>query len=830
MTEHRPPPQQVPPEADLSDTFEATFQAAQSLFLAGWTQAARTLCAQLREGLLRIGPDLAARRSARLDRLCPPPAEAVPAAIAISLPTGLDPSDPGLPGTTLVTATRNRTDNLLAVLPSWLAQSGIDQIVIVDWSSDIPVSASLAAAGIGDPRLTLARVDHEPAWVLTWAFNLGFRLARHARILKADADIRLAPDFFAANPLGRGRFIAGNWRTAPPGQAHINGAFHCHRADLAAVQGFNEYLTRYGWDDDDLYDRLGRAGLARHDLAPGSVHHLDHDDTARLAPARDGPETGWSDLRTLPLYGIRTNRLIATLMPDWTQSRRMQPFGTTNDQTRNQLADQPAIQPGNRTGTPSAQTPVTPSPATAPLTCLRLGPAPHPVPGPMQRSAARLAAREMLSWQAGPRALELEDDDLDLLLSARRLAGTGALHVALMLAGAPLDAVAAPRHLVADLDTAALQARPEAAILLKQSLIAAAEASGRSLVLRSPDAPAPPLADLPRVPHDTPLGAATETRAEAVADHPASAVLRLTAGLGPQRASPPPAARIARTGPGRLFIDAQHGLGNRLRAIGSAAAIARATGRELVVIWQPDDHCRGQLLDLFDYTGAVLTAGFWPEAAARGATLLNYMETEPGAAKGAPLHLTEGQDAYLRSAYVIAHPASTWAADVAFLRALAPSARVLALLQTQAGTAPPIGVHIRSQGAPGTALQPCDAPENWLPESHATIQAWRGRSHPDRFIARLRSLFAADPQAHAFVAADTPEGYGALQAAFGDRIARLERNLYDRSADQLPYALADALLLARSRHFLGSPWSSFSELVLRLGPGIATHETAGQAF
>lgn len=37
----------------------------------------------------------------------------------------------------------------------------------------------------------------------------------------------------------------------------------------------------------------------------------------------------------------------------------------------------------------------------------------------------------------------------------------------------------------------------------------------------------------------------------------------------------------------RLFIDTQHGFGNRMRAIASAAAIAQASGRELVVVWQP---------------------------------------------------------------------------------------------------------------------------------------------------------------------------------------------------------------------------------------------------
>jgi hypothetical protein len=735
----------------------------------------------------------------------------------------------------VVTATRNRTENLLQALPSWLAHPQVREVVIVDWSSDVPVAASLAVAGIRDPRLRVARVEGEAAWVLTWAFNLGFRLARHGCILKADADIRLAPGFFAANPLASGQAITGNWRTAPPGQEYINGLFYIHRADLARVQGFNEHITRYGWDDDELYDRLTRAGVARTDLAPATVSHIDHDDAARLSAVPEALATGWTDLRARPIYGIRTNRLIATLMPDWKPDRRMQPFAVAGGVLR------------------------------------RSGPLPHPVPGPIRRTAERLAAREVLSWQAGPRTLELEDEAVDLLLSVRRLASIGGLQVALMLARAPLDAVVAARLLVADLDPAALQARPEAASVLKQALLQAAEASGRCLVLRSdapPGALAGPLAsgilaDLPHLPAGTDLGPAPEVDLDGAGRDATSPVLRLTAGLDLLRQMPPTALPPApaspfllatntdlpdsytgtapeagpaisptpalHSRPARLYLDAQHGLGNRLRAIGSAAAVARATGRELVVIWQPDDHCAARLSDLFAYAGPVLEED---PALPGDATRVSYMEMEAGAAKDAPLTLLPGRDAYVRSAYVLNHPASHWGADVAFLRALQPSAPVLALVQghTRAHPRPHVGVHVRMEGGPGTVLHSYDSPENWTAESHAAIRHWRGQSHHDRFIARLRPLLDANPGAQAFVAADTPASYAAFAAAFGARVTWLDRSLYDRSATQAQYALADVLLLARARHFLGSPWSSFSELVLRLSTTIEAREKAGVDF
>ena len=59
-----------------------------------------------------------------------------------------------------------------------------------------------------------------------------------------------------------------------------------------------------------------------------------------------------------------------------------------------------------------------------------------------------------------------------------------------------------------------------------------------------------------------------------------SAELFANAGAGPED-GPAPAVAAGRD---RVFIDAQHGLGNRLRAIGSAAAFAEATDRELVIV------------------------------------------------------------------------------------------------------------------------------------------------------------------------------------------------------------------------------------------------------
>lgn len=705
-----------------------------------------------------------------------------------------------LPGTALVTCCKNRNENLLRALPSWLAQDGIAQIVIVDWSSDVPVAQSLAEAGIGDPRILLARVEDEPHWVLSYAFNVGFRLARHARIVKADADIVLAPDFLARNPLAAGSFIAGNWRAAGRGQEFVNGFFMAGRADLMAIKGFNEYITTYGWDDDDLYTRLTASGLLRRDVAPGTVRHLDHDDAARLEGG-GRQVSAWAELQTLPMFKTRTNRFIATMMPGWDGWRVMVPYAVRE------------TGPGR-------------------LQLVRSEPPRHRVPDHMRATAERLAAYELLSWRASLRVFDLTPEALQLLLRRKHLSDITALHVDLMLAGADMGVVTAPRFLVADLADPVATGPVAALLALADRLAARAAELGRQLVLR---APVNDLADrlarlraaglaaivLPAHGHLSPLRDMAE---DELATDPVTPILRIEITTLPDLAAP----GLARPRD-RIFIDAQHGLGNRLRAIGSAAAIARATGREMVVVWQPDHHCDGRMSDLFDHDGAVIEESFAEEAGRQGATVLSYMEIEPGATKDAPLHLVAGRDAYVRSAFVINHPASTWDSENVLLQALRPNQAVRALM---AGVPDhrDIGLHIRMEGAPGTDTNSYDRAENWSAQSHEAINLWRGKSHYSRFLKRLEGLLAEAPEAKLFLAADLPETYAAFAQSYGPRVAWLERAVYDRSAVQLQYALADILLLARCETFLGSNWSSFSEVALRMSVTVRHHEMSGIDF
>jgi glycosyltransferase involved in cell wall biosynthesis len=199
--------------------------------------------------------------------------------------TNLSELDVGAPvaGVSIVSACMNRESNLLKVLPSWL-DSPADEIIIVDWSSTDPLWPRIAH--IPDPRLKVVRIEDETRWVLTHAFNVGLRLARHEIVFKLDADISIAKDFFKLNPVVPGAFVRGFWKQAldagKADQVYTNGSFGCRKTDLRSVGYYDERIVTYGWDDSDLYRRLHSLGLAGNLLAFDSLSHLNQAETQRL--------------------------------------------------------------------------------------------------------------------------------------------------------------------------------------------------------------------------------------------------------------------------------------------------------------------------------------------------------------------------------------------------------------------------------------------------------------------------------------------------------------------------------------------------------------------
>lgn len=706
------------------------------------------------------------------------------------------------PGISVVTCCMNRSENLLKAIASWVACPQINEIIIVDWNSTIPFGDELAAAGIHDERILIARVNDQPRWILSYAFNLGFRLASYDKILKTDADIIIRPAFFEDNELRESTFLSGDWRIAEKGQEHINGFFFIRRADLMKVKGFNEYITTYGWDDDDIYFRLEQQGFNRVRINPRGIYHIPHDDAQRV-DAVATKRSALEELRGEPFVKIMGNRFLAAAMPIWDERKYFVQFRISLEAGRY-------------------------------LELYQSEQSWYQVPAHIQKDVEYYGMCAVLSWTTDLNAYSISKENMFALLSARKLRAD-VTRMDVRLACSSLEPVNWHRHVVVlyFADRLSLAARVEFTRRMSERAntggfsvfvdaevfdeIGASATGGIQTLLPIPPgfhvfdltecAPAA-LTDLSRTFASLP---AFWTKLDA----------DQMARIGAELASAAPARRD------RLYIHVQHGLGNRLRALASATAVAQGSNRELILIWEPDNHCECLVGDLFEYEGTV-----WTSAATIDfgkVDYFTYMELEEGACKDQYIPLTKGRDVYIRSAYVLNNELSNWERENEVLRQLRPVEQVRRLLETNDCNGR-VGLHVRMEGTATTDHNSYDGAHNWLPESHEQLNQWREKSHYSRFIERIETLIRATPDLQLYLAADTPEAYHVFRERFGDRLAYLERHAFDRSKAQLIYALADAILLSRCNYLLGSTWSSFSELAQRFSTSISRIEMSGTDF
>ena len=215
----------------------------------------------------------------------------------------------------------NRNENLRKALKTWIKIKDLNEIIIVDWSSDVSVSETIA--DIKDERIKLITVKGQKRWVLSWAYNLAASLVSYDKVLKIDADVLVDSDFIKTHPLSNDCFYSGNWRIAPDeNQKHLNGQMFFLKKDFDQINGFNELVTTYGWDDCDLYERLESLGRERKDIDPKRLHHLEGTDAERTS--KQNLEESELDLE------IQKNRIFCTTIK-WSLDNQKKQWASNGD-------------------------------------------------------------------------------------------------------------------------------------------------------------------------------------------------------------------------------------------------------------------------------------------------------------------------------------------------------------------------------------------------------------------------------------------------------------------------------------------------------------------
>lgn len=188
---------------------------------------------------------------------------------------------------TLVCSCMNRTKALTVSYSSWLEREEITNILIVDWSSTTAIEDEL---NFIHKNTSIIRVEGETQFSLGRAYNTALEHVTTDQVLKMDVDYCMSTynNYFEYNKLLPGEFITGDHRIGTLRDEngfirYLNGMIHAWTDDVIKVRGYNEQFVGYGFDDEDLYDRLTETGRKRRYMTnkPVCMFHLPHEDNVR---------------------------------------------------------------------------------------------------------------------------------------------------------------------------------------------------------------------------------------------------------------------------------------------------------------------------------------------------------------------------------------------------------------------------------------------------------------------------------------------------------------------------------------------------------------------
>jgi glycosyltransferase involved in cell wall biosynthesis len=195
-----------------------------------------------------------------------------------------------LPELSLTVGVKNRFNQLKVSVNSWLVQTAIQEIVVVDWDSDDMDHDYLTNL---DDRIKIVHVRDQPTYEHAQVLNRCMSIATHECVIKMDVDYVFNPYYQLHQWLNLDwdtQFMTGFWNNQRMDNRlgfieHLNGFMCVNRKHVDSIGGYNEQFVGYGWEDCELYIRLVQAGLSKKNIPiePNfvPVYHMPHMDTER---------------------------------------------------------------------------------------------------------------------------------------------------------------------------------------------------------------------------------------------------------------------------------------------------------------------------------------------------------------------------------------------------------------------------------------------------------------------------------------------------------------------------------------------------------------------
>jgi hypothetical protein len=202
----------------------------------------------------------------------------------------------------------DRNSMLQQTLPTWINYS-CDEIVIFDQPKK-ELAYDVVSQYLSDPRIKLIESLENIPYSLTKGRNVTIRNSTTDDILSLDADTKILPGMPKLT-LEDGFFYHGIHGVTTGG--FLQGCIMFKRSDFDKINGYNERLIGWGYDDDDFRFRLGNKLRSR--PFPPYLFHINHDDNLRTQSYTEkNKSNSWN-----------SNCVSANEQP-WTEKDKQMPF------------------------------------------------------------------------------------------------------------------------------------------------------------------------------------------------------------------------------------------------------------------------------------------------------------------------------------------------------------------------------------------------------------------------------------------------------------------------------------------------------------------------
>jgi len=198
-----------------------------------------------------------------------------------------------------------REKNLRLSIKSVLQFKEISEIIVLDYGSKIPVKQFFSK------KIRLYRLD-APYWHLTRAYNMAIQLSTNEVVIKLDCDYFLKSSFFRKNLLQKNCFVSGDNII----NQNLSGFLMFYKKDFLSINGYNEKIVNYGYDDNDIRNRLISKNIKQLLLDHETVSHIYHGNDERKINNKD---------KYLSFdESVNQNKILS--MYDWTNYGKMSVF------------------------------------------------------------------------------------------------------------------------------------------------------------------------------------------------------------------------------------------------------------------------------------------------------------------------------------------------------------------------------------------------------------------------------------------------------------------------------------------------------------------------